>query len=344
MSSAVVGDRFRLIVGEAHANPQNFADDVARGLTGDRKTIRSLYFYDHKGSLLFEDICELKDYYLTSAEREILESYSDEIAGRFPDGASLVELGSGNSKKTRLLIESFLRRNGKLRYDPIDISRKMIEGSSVSLLKRYPDLEIQAVAAEYTDGLELLNHDSSEAKLIIWLGSSIGNLDRKTAADFLKDVCHNMGPDDSFLVGIDLRKSKEVLERAYDDIEGITARFNMNLLHRINRELGGSFEEKNFAHRASYREEEGLIEMHLVCDRPHTVRIDAIDLDVSFQKGETILTETSVKYSPEEIQELLEKAGLEKVCQWLDTQDRFSLTLTAPGAQTGNPAAPLRTR
>ncbi len=335
MNTAVVEDRFKLIVCTKEASPRSFADDVAEGLSGDSKRIPSLYFYDHRGSLLFEDICELKEYYLTRAEREILEASADEITSLFPKGADLVELGSGSSRKTRLLIESFLRNQGRLRYDPIDISRKMIEGSSISLLKRYPDLEIQAIAGEYTDGLETLSHDSSKAKLIVWLGSSIGNLTRREATDFLKHIRQTMSPKDSLLVGIDLRKSKEVLERAYDDAEGVTARFNMNLLHRINQELGGDFVEKNFAHRALYHEEKGVVEMRLVCDRATTVRIEAIDREVTFQKGETILTEQSFKYSPEEIQNLLREAGLEQVHQWFDSQDRFSLTLANSPAEAG---------
>jgi len=330
MDAATVEDRFKLIIRKAESGPDCFADDVFSGLQEKPKTLPSKYFYDHRGSLLFDDICVLKDYYLTRAEREILESRADEIAELFPDNAAIVELGSGNSQKTRLLIESFLRRQNKLKYDPIDISRKTIEGSAISLLKRYPDLEIQAVAGDYTDGLDILRREEKEAKLILWLGSSIGNLSREDAVDFLKSVQSTMEQADRLLVGIDLRKSKEVLESAYDDIEGVTARFNRNILHRINNELGGDFDLRKFAHRALYDEDAGRVEMHLVCTETHTATIRSINLDVPFQARETIHTESCYKYSLQEIDDLIEKSGLVPVRRWLDSQNRFCLTLSAP--------------
>ncbi len=330
METTTVENRFTLIVQGPDGGPGEFADAVAKGLSGERKSIPCRYLYDHRGSLLFEDICALDEYYPTRAEREILETRADEIASLLPENAEIVELGSGNARKTTLLIESFLRKNGRLSYNPIDISRKMIEGSSISLLKRYPDLEIQAIAGDYGDGLELMRTSGEGVKLILWLGSSVGNLDREEAAEFLSDVRGHMGANDRLLIGIDLRKSKKVLEKAYDDRTGITAKFNMNLLRRMNDELGASFDIRKFAHRATYHEEEGRVDMELVSVEAHTVRIESIDLDVAFREGETIHTESCYKYSPEEIDALFAASGLENVRRWLDSQHRFSLSLAAP--------------
>src|SRR5262249_20173591 len=224
------------------------ARDVSAGLLGFPKSLPCRYFYDAEGSRLFEAICELPEYYLTRAEREILVERAAELSARFATEVTLVELGSGSAAKTQILIEALLRRDGMLRYVPVDISREMLEETARALLARYLDLQIVAVAGEYRDGLQHLELPAGRPRLILWLGSSIGNLERREAAAFLHQVRDAMRSEDRLLVGIDLRKDRDILVPAYDDAAGVTARFNLNLLARINRELGGRFDLTRFRH------------------------------------------------------------------------------------------------
>ena len=219
--------------------------------------------YDQEGSALFEEICTLPEYYLTRCEEEILRRTSDTIAGLSAAPVTLVELGSGNAAKTRLLIAALLRRQEQLRYVPIDICRTVLEESARDLLRDFAGLDILAVAGEYQEGMQFLKGEGAEPRLILWLGSNVGNFHRGDAARFLHAVRDTMQPDDRLLVGADLRKDKATLEAAYDDPRGVTARFNLNLLTRINRELGGHFDLAAFRHRAVYNEEIGRIEMYL---------------------------------------------------------------------------------
>ncbi len=327
---ARVRERFTLIEARSAADPEAFARDVAAGLTRSPKQLPCRYFYDREGSLLFEAICRLPEYYLPQAEREILESRAAEIAALLPAGTCLVELGSGSAAKTRILIEAFLRRQRELRYVPVDISRTMLEESSLALLAAHPALRIVGVAAEYAEGLEKLTAVASGPKLVLWLGSNIGNLDRSEAARFLRRVRGLMGRGDRLLVGIDIRKDRAVLERAYDDSQGVTARFNRNVLARINRELGGRFDLDAFEHRAVYNEELGRIEMYLVSARAQRVPIDRLGLTVPFAPGEAIHTESSYKYSLAEIDALAATAGFGIERRWLDSGRRFSESLLAP--------------
>jgi dimethylhistidine N-methyltransferase len=323
-------ERFTLIAAEAHDDPQELTREVEAGLTASPKRLPCRFFYDHEGSLLFEAICELPEYYLTRTERTILLAHASEIASRFSQDPTLVELGSGSAAKTRLLIEAFLNRYGAVRYVPVDISHTMLKESSLALLEAYPNLEIVAVAGEYHDGLRQLNAMAAGPKLILWLGSNIGNFERAEAAQFLRRVRDTLSPVDRLLVGIDLRKDRAVLERAYDDSQGVTAQFNLNILARINRELGGHFDLEAFRHRAVYDEEIGRIEMYLVSTRAQRVFIDRLGLEVQFASGEAIHTENSYKYSFAEIDALASAAGLSAECQWLDVGRRFSVSLFAP--------------
>ena len=248
------------------------------------------------------------------------------------DGSTLVELGSGSAAKTRILIDELLRRlngNATLRYVPVDISRAMLEESSRALLEEYPALEMTALAGEYYDCIPHLNSVAGSPKLILWLGSNVGNLDRPEAASFLRLLGGTMKQHDRLLIGIDLRKDRGVLERAYDDTAKVTARFNRNILARINRELGGHFDLSSFEHRAFYDDKMGRIEMYLVSTRTQRVRIDRLDLEVSFAAREQIHTENSYKYSLEEIQDLAASANFCIERQWLDPSHRFSVNLMA---------------
>lgn len=320
-------ERLTTIVCESSTRPDSFADEVRAGLTANPKSLPCRFFYDAEGSQLFEAICELPEYYLTQAGTEIMEQRSDEVVAKLPRGATLIELGSGSSAKTRHLIERFLRRDGKLLYIPVDISRSILEESAQALLDEFAGLEIIAVAGEYQEAMTHLHRDFGPPKLILWLGSNIGNLDRPEAVEFLRCLHGLMAAEDRLLVGIDLRKEASVLEAAYDDAQGITARFNKNILARINRELGGEFDLERFHHRARYNEKVGRVEIHLESAGAQTISIAALDLAVSFAAGEMIHTENSYKYSLAEIEETAAAARLRVAEQWLDRKGQFSLNL-----------------
>jgi L-histidine Nalpha-methyltransferase len=330
MSTAPARARFTLIAPRSATSLATFARDVRRGLTASRKWLPCWYFYDEKGSLLFEEICKLPEYYLTRAEREILESRAGELAARFNQAIDLIELGSGNAAKTRLLIDALLRRQGTLRFIPIDICKEALEESSRGLLEDFPALEIVAVAAEYQDALSYLRREPTQGKLLLWLGSNIGNFDRDEASAFLRQVGGTLSAADCLLIGIDLRKDAGVLERAYADSRGVTAAFNLNLLARINRELEGNFDLEAFQHQALYNQERGRIEMYLISRKTQRVQINALQLEVSLSSGEAIHTENSYKYSFAEIDTLADAARLSIEAQWLDSQRRFSVNLMKP--------------
>jgi dimethylhistidine N-methyltransferase len=330
MQSAASASRYTLRECDPHAGLEDFAQAVARGLGGEPKSLPCRFFYDAAGSALFEQICELPEYYLTRAEREIFETHADAIAGCAGEAAALVELGSGSATKTRLLIEALLRRQEALCYVPIDISRSALEASARALLADYPRLSIRAIAGEYQQGLRLADDAAAAPRLFAWLGSNIGNFDRAGAAGFLAGVRARMGPRDRLLVGIDLRKDRRTLERAYDDASGVTARFNLNLLARINRELGGGFDLDGFAHAAQWLEREGRVELSLVSRRDQEVSIAALGLVVKLRQGERIHTEDSFKYAPAEIARLAQAAGLRPLARWLDGAGRFGVNLLAP--------------
>jgi L-histidine Nalpha-methyltransferase len=306
----------------------DFASDVAAGLAAEPKQLSCRYFYDREGSRLFEAICELPEYYLTRAETEILERHAPEIASLFPDDVTVIELGSGNAVKTRLLLEALLSGQ-QVRYVPIDICRPVLEESAADLLQRFPPLEIVAIAAEYHEGLRHLGSESGRPRLILWLGSNIGNFTRAEAATFLRRIRDTMTSADRMLVGVDLRKDRAVLEAAYDDARGVTAAFNRNLLARINHELNGNFDLGAFQHRAIYNQDLGRIEMYLVSRRAQSATIGRIGLTVRFAAGETIHTENSYKYSLAEINALATAAGLQDLRFWQDAAGRFSLHLLA---------------
>lgn len=328
-ASPSASDRLELITADEPPS-QSFGQDVAAGLTASPKRLSCHWFYDEQGSQLFEEICELPEYYLTRCERSILEERAGEIAGRFDAPTTLVELGSGSASKTRLLIEAFLARHRRLVFAPIDISQTMLESSAQLLLDEYPRLEVRAFAGRYESGLEHFAGSQSSPRLTLWLGSSVGNLDRERAARFLRRVRGGMDAGDRLLIGVDLRKDRETLERAYDDRAGVTARFDLNLLARANRELGADFDLEAFSHRATWRPDPGRVESHLVSRRAQKVRIDELDLEIEFAAGETIHTENSYKYSHDEIERLAESADMRRDCCWLDADGLYSLNLFAP--------------
>jgi L-histidine N-alpha-methyltransferase len=322
--------RYAWIEENRNARRESFAQAVDDGLGSEPFSLPCRFFYDAAGSELFEEICDLPEYYLTRAEHEILSRHSDEIAACCVTPLFLAELGSGSSTKTRLLIEALLRRQGKLRYVPVDISQSMLEQSSEALLADYRSLTITAIASEYRDGLRHLGKDTRLPKLIAWLGSNIGNFTRPDAQHFLSGIRDAMSADDRVLLGVDLRKDARALERAYDDARGVTARFNKNLLVRINRELGGKFDLADFRHRARVVDDGGRVEIGLVCERSCEVRVAALGRSFRFARGDFIHTEDSTKYSEREIDALADAAALRVDARWLDPERRFCVALLAP--------------
>lgn len=303
---------------------ESFAEDVREGLSGAPKTLKPKYFYDPLGSLLFEAICHLPEYYLTQAETEIFERRAAEIVAQLPAPITVVELGSGSSAKTRLLIEAILARQSELCYQPIDISEMILEQSAKQLLEDYPGLRITARAADYTHGVSSIARKDGEKVLALFLGSNIGNYTPDEARELLSQMRGALASGDGLLLGADLKKSREALEAAYDDTLGVTAAFNLNLLLRINRELEADFDIRRFKHRAVFNEGRSRVEMHLVSLAWQMVNIRSLGMAVEFQKDETIHTENSYKYDLETFAALAEASGFKPTRAWFDSSDRFS--------------------
>ncbi len=311
-----------------------FAEEVREGLTSRPRVLQPKYFYDELGSQLFEAICLLPEYYLTRAESEILNRYSDEIVTSIKGPVRLVELGSGSADKTRHLIEALLRNQSELHYLPVDISDLSLERSSEELLHVYPRLRITAYAADYFTALRALSEAGvlqrqDKRTIVLFLGSNIGNFDPEHARDFLREIRKMLVPGDGLLVGADLKKSADLLEPAYDDALGVTAAFDRNLLVRINRELGGDFDVKNFKHRAHYNEQLGRVESHLVSLAPQRVRIRAIDLEIFFEEGESIHTENSYKFDLKQLADMARQTEFSLERTWFDNLRLFSFNLFA---------------
>ena len=303
------------------------AEDVRKGLSAQPKRFLPKYFYDELGSQLFEAICLLPEYYLTRAENEILKRYSDEIVAAVDGQKTLVEMGSGSASKTRLIIEALLRIQPELLYMPVDISATALESSSRILLQSYPLLRIEAYAADYFAGLAALSEKPRARTLALFLGSNISNFDLEEALRFLRAMRSVLQKGDALLLGADLKKDPAVLEAAYNDALGVTSAFNLNVLARINRELGGTFDLRAFRHRAFYNETMGRIEIYIESLANQQVRIEKLDLTVDFSEGELIHTENSYKYDKAGIEKLAAATGFNLSRTWLDSQERFSSNL-----------------
>lgn len=302
-----------------------FRDEVWAGLAAPRKTLPCKYFYDARGSALFEAICELPEYYPTRTELEILERHAAAMAARLGGRCLLVEYGSGSSRKTRLLLDQLRDPAG---YVPIDISRAALADSARALRAAYPGLEVLPVCADYTTELDLPQPRKPAARRGVYFpGSTIGNFTPPQAQRFLAHMARIAGPGGGLLIGVDLRKDRATLERAYDDAAGVTAAFNLNLLARINRELGGGFALDRFEHRALYDERAGRVEMHLVSTAAQTVHVGGRAF--RFERGETIHTENSYKYDLPGFAALATGAGLAIREVWTDPARRFSVQYLA---------------
>ncbi len=305
------------------------ADEVRQGLTAPTKWLPCKYFYDPGGNALFGQISELPEYYLTRVETAILDRHAAAIIERCPSDLALVELGSGSSTKSRYLIESCLARQQDLTYYAVDISPAGLENGTRQLLDNYPHLRVVGVAAEFADGLGYLATHPSGPRLVAFLGSTIGNFTEEEIARFFTMLRHHLSPIDRLLLGVDLIKDPAVLEAAYDDAQGVTAQFNLNILERLNRELSANFDLTAFRHRAVWNHERSRIEMHLVSVRNQRVRVDDLDLDIEFRRNETIHTENCYKYSRSGMTTLLTRHGFQVVGHFSDPHDQFCLFLAS---------------
>jgi dimethylhistidine N-methyltransferase len=298
--------------------------DVLAGLGGTPRTLPPKWFYDKRGSDLFEQITRLPEYYPTRAEQEILEQRAPEIA-ELTKAATLVELGSGSSRKTRLLLDALTAAGTLGTYTPIDVSESALEAAGRALVETYPGLAVRALVADFQGELAL--PETGGPRLVAFLGGTIGNLYPGPRRDFLARVAAMLGPGDRLLLGTDLVKERARLEAAYDDAGGVTAEFNKNVLLVLNRELGADFDLDAFEHVARYDGEEARMDIRLRSLVDQTVRVEAVDLTVSFAAGEEMQTEISAKFTRERLERVYEEAGL-ALCGWFtDRADDYALSL-----------------
>jgi len=295
-------------------------EEILEGLSKTQKELPSKLFYDKKGSSLFDEICNLEEYYLTRTETSIMTDNIDEICSVLGDNCVLIELGSGSSKKIRLLLSGLKTPAG---YVPIDISEEHLLNSVRILAGDFPNLRIYPVYADYTQPFSLPAIKSTPSKQVVYYpGSTIGNFEPDYASEFLNRIGKELEIGDGLLIGIDLKKDKRTIEAAYNDKKGITAEFNLNILERLNRELGTNFDLDNWAHSAFYNKEHGRIEMHLRSLREQKVRVNGSS--ITQLKDETILTEYSYKYSIEDFKQLISDSfNLEKI--WTDRENKFGI-------------------
>jgi len=312
-----------------------FAADVLRGLTASPKRLPPKYFYDDAGSLLFERITELPEYYPTRCELAILRAHAAEIVQLIPPGAALIEFGSGSTKKARILLRA---ARSLACYVPVDICGEMVEREAAELRRDFPALKVLAVTADFTRSFELpAAAEAASARVGFFPGSTIGNFEPHEAAAFLRHAARMLGPGAVLIVGVDLIKSAEVLKAAYNDKAGITAKFNLNLLKRINRELGGTFKLDTFEHHAVYNRERNRVEMHLASLKRQKIKVAGESVD--FRAGETIHTENSYKYSAESLAALARGVGWLPAGAWTDADQYFSIQVFKLGEERGGAEA-----
>ena len=307
----------------APSHRPRLAEAVRAGLLSRLRTLPWEYFYDADGSALFEQICELPEYYLTRTEDAILRDHAPEMVAGLDGDPTLIELGSGSASKTRRLIAAALEHYGTLHYVPIDVSPTILEESARTLVRLFPRLRVTGHVASYRTGLASLAARHPGPKLLVFLGSSLGNYETDDAAGLLDQVARALGPDDRFLLGTDMAKDRALLEAAYDDAQGVTARFNRNILVRINRELGADFDLDAFEHEARYRPDLGRVEMHLVSRKDQLVTIPGAGLEVAFAARESIHTENSHKYTVDGLRTLADRSGFVEEASWTDRRGFF---------------------
>lgn len=315
------------LVGATHSVTSTAGTDIVKGLTQTPKSLPSRYFYDDRGSELFEEICHLPEYYLTRTETAILQQCAQEVA-HITGACELVELGSGSSTKTRILLDAYAHQGDSLSYVPIDVSAGILETSARQLLEEYPSLQIQGLVSTYELALEhLAPAPSDRSRMICFIGSTLGNLSPQECDRFFLQIAATLQKGEYFLLGVDLQKPKHLLEAAYNDSQGVTAAFNLNLLDHLNRRFEGNFDTMQFEHQAFYNESLHQIEMHLRSLRLQTVQLRALDLTVEFEANETILTEISRKFDLSVMQQELSNQGLVPIEVWTNPDKWFGLFL-----------------
>jgi L-histidine N-alpha-methyltransferase len=306
-----------------HSFEEDISKDVYNGLTASQKYLSSKYFYDTRGSHLFEEICLLSEYYPTRTELSILKEVAPHITYSF-DNTDLVELGSGGNAKIRALLDSLDESELEtVRYVPVDVSETALIAESEELIDIYPQLNVLCLVADFTRHLDMLPKERE--KFITFFGSTIGNFDEKSCNDLLNKISQAMEKNDRFLIGLDRVKPKEILEAAYNDPKGMTAEFNKNILNVLNRELNADFDLSDFEHIAFFNKEKSRVEMHLKANCPVTAYVNALNLPVKLAPGETIHTEISRKFTRESAEKMFAQAGLAVKAWYSDPNEWFSL-------------------
>jgi L-histidine Nalpha-methyltransferase len=310
---------------------QQFAEDVRAGLEGTPKTLSSKYFYDDEGSRIFQEIMKLPEYYLTRCEFEIFEQQAAEIYRAFKNENAqfdLIELGPGDGSKTAVLIDHFLKQSADFTYVPIDISAEALRSLSESFQAKFPDLIIKEKNGDYFQVLETLKESAQDrTKIVFFLGSNIGNFRKAESIEFFGRLSAAMSKDDLLFIGVDLQKDPRVILRAYDDEAGVTSAFNLNLLKRMNRELGADFVVENFMHYASYHPTDGAARSYLISREQQTVEIGALGETFDFAQWEPIYMEISQKYTMAMLEELAEKTGFRIIESFFDSKKYYTNSL-----------------
>jgi len=302
---------------------------VTEGLVSQPRWLPSWLFYDAAGSRLFDRITELPEYYLTRTERSILSQRAEEIVALAagPDALHMVELGAGSCDKTRILLKAAVDRQDTVLYEPVDVSATALAEAQQRIGEEIPGALVAPRVADYTHQFTLDAPLHGHRRMVLYIGSSIGNFEPHEARALLENVRAALAPRDSLLLGVDLVKDKTALLNAYDDAAGVTAEFNRNILARLNRELGANFDPQAFAHRAVWNRAKSRIEMHLESRIPQTVQVPACDLTISFTPGETIHTENSYKYRVAQVEALVAQAGFTPEQTWMDERAWFAVLL-----------------
>ena len=322
----VVDERLCYYEPSKNKSEKTFVEELSSSLNQKQRSIHPKFFYDKKGSELFEEICKLPEYYLTRTEISILTQLHDKLPTYMNEEFRLVELGSGSSYKTRILISILGNTHKQIEYFPIDIS-KILKESATTLLDDYENLRMTGVIDNYESGLDFVKNYDSKKNLIVFLGSSLGNFDYEPGLRFLDKINSSMKDDDLFLIGLDLVKDKDVLERAYNDSHGITAQFNLNILSRINSELDSNFNVDKFAHYAVYNQAENRVEIYLRSLENQTVNITKAGIALKIKQNELIHTENSHKYTIPKIKEMFSSTGFRIRDMWFDEKQYFCLIL-----------------
>lgn len=330
------GERFQINTLNTYNPLSNLVDDVRSGLDGSNKSLPPKYFYDERGSQLFDLICQTPEYYLTRAEAALLDTHASDIV-TISRPKAIIEFGSGTAEKTETLIDAAGRLMGALHYLPFDVCEEMLIEACQRLIGHYPWLHIDAWHGDFTNDLSAFTHDH-DSVLYTFLGSSIGNFTTEQAIEFLSDIHRIMDQDDYLLLGADMVKDNAILNAAYNDSAGHTAAFNLNLLNVLNRELDGDFRPDRFHHHARFDEQAARIEMHLVSDVLQQVNLRALDMDISFEAGEHILTEYSHKYTPASIDAMLATAGFQPARHFTDADGSFMLVLAGIASVSPSPS------